>query len=299
MVPVRAGTDRKTILAIDLPTYAKTANMAPTMISGSGLSALSRDPHGVLVAPEIATDFAVGPGDNLPLTLFPDDRDKSRNMTLHVAGVYRSFPPSNPPTEMVISTASLPSYLLAPPDFYLARDAAGYSPAEAAASLRGRPTVRKTYGVGTLAGQLNASPRSLATLNLGGLQQIEVVGAALIAAVGVAVLGAFLTFERRREFAVMDAVGADDSQIVTGPALEGTIAVLGSLLVGLPLGLILAMLAVRVLGLFFTLPPPLLIVPTLPLLAVAAASITASAIAIGVALRTVIRIPSPASLREP
>jgi putative ABC transport system permease protein len=299
MVPVRAGTDRKTILAIDLATYARTANMAPTMISGSGLSTLARDPRAVLVASEIATDFAVGPGDNLPLTLFPDDRDKSRNMTLHVAGVYRSFPPSSPPTEMVMSTAGLPSYLLAPPDFYLARDAAGYSPARAAANLLALPAFKKTFGVGTLAGQVNASPRSLATLNLGGLQQIEVIGAALTAAVGVAVLGAFLTFERRREFAIMDAVGADNSQIVTGPALEGTIAVLGSLIVGLPLGLILAVLAVRVLGLFFTLPPPLLVVPTLPLLAFAAASIVASSIAIGTALRTVIRIPSTASLREP
>src|SRR5256884_10019996 len=60
------------------------------------------------------------------------------------------------------------------------------------------------------AGQPLATPRSLASLNLDGLKRIEAIGAGLIAAIGVAVLGAFLVLERRREFAVLEAVGAED-----------------------------------------------------------------------------------------
>ena len=113
-------------MAIDVGTYGRTVTVAPSMTSGEGVQALRRDPKSVLVAQEIATDFAVGPGDNLPLTVFPDDQDKSRNITFRVAGVFRSFPPSNPYAEMVMSTAGMPSYLLPPPDFYMARAQPGH-----------------------------------------------------------------------------------------------------------------------------------------------------------------------------
>ena len=64
----------------------------------------------------------------------------------------------------------------------------------------------------------NPFQRGLTALNLAGLGRIEALGAALIAAVGVAVLGAFLVLERRREFAILRAVGADTSQVIAGPA---------------------------------------------------------------------------------
>jgi putative ABC transport system permease protein len=153
--------------------------------------------------------------------------------------------------------------------------------------------------VTTLAQQTSIGPRSLTALNLNGLKRIEAVGAALIAAIGVAVLGAFLIFERRREFAVLEAVGADRSQVVTGPAQEGIVAVLGSLLIGLPLGLLLSVLAVRVLGLFFTLPPPVASVPGLSLLGLVALMVIASIVALSASLFAVTRLGAQTALREP
>src|SRR5205807_2652316 len=47
-VPVRLGSDRKTVLAIDLSTYSKTATVGPSMISGDGVAALTRDRSAVL-----------------------------------------------------------------------------------------------------------------------------------------------------------------------------------------------------------------------------------------------------------
>ncbi len=297
-VPVRVGSDRKNVLAIDLATYSKTTTASPSITAGEGMAALQRDRSAVLVAQEIATDLAVHPGDNLPTTVFPDDQDLSRNINLHVAGVFRSFPPSTPFAELVTSTAALPAYLLPPPDFYLARDAAK-SPASVAAELRGRPGIYKKFAVTTPAQQAQLQPRSLTALNLSGLKRIEAIGAALIAAIGVAVLGAFLVFERRREFAVLDAIGAEKSQVVTGPALEGLVAALGSIVVGLPLGLLLGMLVVRVLGLFFSLSPPLLSVPIGSLTAFVLLIAATSAVALAAALRGVTRIGTPSALREP
>ena len=104
----RAGSDRKTVLGIDLHTYSKTATSQPQILSGSGIQGLAKDPRGVLVSEEIAKDFQVKVGDPLPLTVLPDDPDKSRNLNLNVVGVYRSFPPTNPITELVMADSALP-----------------------------------------------------------------------------------------------------------------------------------------------------------------------------------------------
>lgn len=296
LVPARAGSDRKTILAIDLATYRQAATVGSRMLSGQGLEALATDPSGILVASEIANDFSVAPGDTMPVTIFPDDFENSQSLDLHVLGVFRSFPPTAPTTEMVMSTAGLPPRdLLAPADFYLARVDQGRSPTLVADELR-RGALADTFTVGTVA---NPDQRSLAALNLGGLSRIESFGAGLVAAVGVAVLGVFLVLERRREFAILSAIGATNAHVLTGPAQEGIIAVIASVIIGVPVGLGLASLTVRVLGLFFTLPPPLLTIPTGTLIGLAVFVAVTSAIALAAALTAVTRVSAASVLRDP
>jgi putative ABC transport system permease protein len=87
--------------------------------------------------------------------------------------------------------------------------------------------------------------------------------------------------------------------VLDGPAQEGLIAVLGSLAVGLPVGIGFGMLAVRVLGLFFTLPPPLLVVPLWPMVAFVALILLTSTLALASALRGVNRVAAATVLREP
>jgi putative ABC transport system permease protein len=294
LVPARAGGDRKTILGIDPASYAATATMAPRLLAGQGVAVMAKDPAGVLISSEIATDFAVGPGDTLPITIFPDDFENRRTVPLHVVGVYRSFPPSSPIAEMVASAASLPRALISPPDFYLARVAPGRSATEVAARLHAGILADK-FGVSTVT---DPSSRGLTALNLTGLGRIESLGGGLVAAVGVAVLGAFLVLERRREFAILRAVGADTPQVLTGPAHEGFIAVLGSLVIGIPIGLGLSILAVRVLGLFFALPPPLLTMPSATLALLCLFMVAVSAIALGATLLAVNRVRAASVLRE-
>jgi putative ABC transport system permease protein len=112
------------------------------------------------------------------------------------------------------------------------------------------------------------------------------------------VLGAFLILERRREFAILHTVGADTGQILTGPALEGMVAVFGSLAIGLPVGLALAAIDVRVLGLFFKLSPPLLTVPVPELTALVVFMVVASTLALGGALVAVNRVRVASVLRD-
>jgi putative ABC transport system permease protein len=157
----------------------------------------------------------------------------------------------------------------------------------------------RSVAVTTLGDRAAITPRSLTALNLAGLSRIEAIGAALIAAVGIAVLGAFLVIERRREFATLEAVGAEWSQIRTGPAIEVLAAGVGGIAIGVPVGLLLAVVDVRVLGLFFTLPPPLITVPVWQLVALVALVAVMSMLALAGVLDRIRRIEAPALLREP
>ncbi|MCW2568360.1 MAG: hypothetical protein JWN54_2457 [Mycobacterium sp.] len=297
-VPARAGSDRKTILALDLPSYEQASTVRPRLLSGRGVEALAEDPLGIVVAPEIATGFVVGPGDTLPVTVFPDDAEKSRNVNFHVVGVFRSFPPTEPVSELVISTAALPTYLLPAPDSFLARVYPDRAPADVATAVREGPAGRD-FQVGVLRDAERGQQRSLTALRLGPLGRIEAVAAALVAGVGIAVLGAFLVLERRREFAVLRTLGADTARVLAGPGLEGAIAVGGSIALGVPIGLGLTVLAVRVLGLFFVLPPPLLAVPGWPLVAFVLLVAGMGAVALAAALVSAARAAPAVVLREP
>lgn len=294
LVPARVETDRKTILALDLESYPTAASIAPRLIEGAGIDGLATTPNGVLIDSEIAQSFEVKPGDMLPLTAFPDDFENSSDIELKVVGVFSSFPPTSAAAELVTSVSALPRADTVPVDFYLARVAPTRTPAEVATSLRNGPLADK-FGAES---ELRATERGLTALNLLGLGGIESIGASLAAAVGVAILGAFVILERRREFAILQAIGADTRQILTGPALEGAVTVVGSVAIGLPIGLGLGILAVRVLGLFFTLAPPLLTVPLVELAALALFMVTTSAVALGVALVAVNRVRAAAVLRE-
>jgi putative ABC transport system permease protein len=77
------------------------------------------------------------------------------------------------------------------------------------------------------------------------------------------------------------------------------LVVTASVGIGVPIGLLLGLLSVRVLGLFFTLPPPLLDVPIGKPLAFVAVLAGASAVALGFALGRGRRANAAALLREP
>jgi putative ABC transport system permease protein len=295
LLPARVGTDRKSILAIDPATFQRASRMDPELLDGEGVEALRRDAQATLVHAEIADGFALGVGDTLTLTLFPDAEGNARNLKLRIAGVYRSFAPNEPFSELVMNAAAIAQPAPAP-DFFMASVAAGYSPRQVAADLRAADPglTAQTVDQGRLSEQ-----RSLTALNLRALGRLESVAAGLVAAVGVAVLGAFVVLERRRETAILRACGATTRQILTPPATEGVIAALGSLLIGIPVGIGVSIVAVRVLGLFFTLRPPLLVLPAGSLALLAGSLVVTSLVALGVTLYRVTRATPATVLREP
>ncbi|HEY7046668.1 MAG TPA: ABC transporter permease [Jatrophihabitantaceae bacterium] len=295
-IPGRAGPDRKNVLAIDPRSYVATA-IPPRIVRGGGVAALAAQRNGVLIADEVARGFRIGPGDTLPVTVFPDEPGASRQLDLRVVGVYRAFAPTDPLAEMVVTTTTVPGALPAP-DFYLARVAKDRTPDDVAAGLR-ESAAAGSVSVTTISDNIRQEQRGLTSVDLDGLSRIEAVGAGLVAAIGVGVLGAFLVIERRRELAVLRVIGADSRHVLAGPVLEGTVASIGSIVIGVPVGIGLSIIAIRVLDLFFALPPPLVVVPWANVVVLAACVVAASAVALGIALLGIRRRSVAAILREP
>lgn len=295
LVPARAGSDRKTVAAIDPATYPGTVTRQPVLLRGRGVDGLAADRAGVVVSEEIERDFDLKVGDTLPVTVFPDDLDLSTKIDLHVVGVFRSFPPDDPFSEMVISTRAIPAPV-PPPDTYLARTRSAPDPVAGALRASG---VEQTFTVLTSQDYARQRQRSLTALSLGGLSRLETASGALIAALGVGVLGAFTILERRRESAVLQMIGATTRQRLWPAAVEGIVAATGSVVTGVPVGIALATVSVRVLGLFFTLPPPLVVVPVAQLALLTALVLAASALATALVLARLSRVDPAPLLREP
>ena len=139
LVPARIDTDRKTIMAIDPQSFAATTTSAPRMVDGTGLAALLAQPGGVLINKEIASDFELAIGDDLEVTIFPDDFESAKDMKLKVLGIYNAFPPTFPETEAITTVGALPRAELAAPDYYMARAQPGLDAVTVAAHLTEGP----------------------------------------------------------------------------------------------------------------------------------------------------------------
>ncbi|MEO8697876.1 MAG: ABC transporter permease, partial [Acidimicrobiales bacterium] len=290
------GTDRRNVYAIDTATYSSTVTATPIMQDGQGVASLATNPNGVLVGWEFARDFSIHTGDTVKLT-YKDAAGKPRVVTYTATGIFRAFAPASPSSELVVNVTSLPS-ALPHPDFYLARVAPGHTVAEVTSRINVAAGASASWRVATLADAFQREQTTLASLDLRGLARIETGGTALITTIGIALLGAFVVLERRREFAVLRAVGATTGQLLTGPGIEGALTVLASIALGVPIGLATASVSTRVLTLLFSLPAPAISIPVGQLAVLLGVTVVGSAAALTGALAALARQRPSTVLRE-
>lgn len=332
VITLTAGTDKRPAYAVEAKTFASVIGRSASKADGgaSGLAALAGDPSAVLISTGFAKDFNVAVGDPVNVSL-PDATGASRSVTLHAVGTYASVVPAVPGADLIVNVGAyaLPrAFPVAPanplptipapttsipatptpspaarstppnPDFYLANVASGRSVAAVAQALRDASGTKATWTVSTLGDAVIKEQSTLATLNLSGLSRIETTGTVLIAALGVAVLGAFLVLERRREYAVMRSLGATTRQVLVPPALEVGSTILVGIALGVPIGLGMTTITTRVLTPLFTISPPLATIPGGRLALLAALVAAVGALSLGGALGVVAKLRTVAVLRE-
>ncbi|TFV91085.1 FtsX-like permease family protein [Blastococcus sp. CT_GayMR16] len=287
------GADLQDLYGVRPDTVAAATSLQDSWFTGGTadqmMAALAATPDGILVSAETVTDYQLSLGDAVQLRVQTAAGGAPVTAPFHYVGVANEFP-----------TAPKDSFLVANAD-YLTKVTADDTVGAFLVDTGGQDTpavtaaLRQAAGPAATVTPLSAAVAtigsSLASIDLHGLTLLELGFAFAFGAAAGGLVLALGMAERRRNFAVLRALGARPRQaaaFVVGEA--ATVVVLG-LVLGAALGAALARVLVAVLSGVFDPPPSSLAVPWTYLAVLAAAVVASIAVACGVALWWARRAP--------
>jgi putative ABC transport system permease protein len=250
------GTEIQDIFAIDVASLRRATSFSDSFFqtgtADQTLSRLAATPDGILVSDETANNYSMAVGDRINLRLFNVHSKRYVLAPFHMAGVATEFPTAPKDAFLVANRAYVARITGNPnPSFYLVR--ADGDPGALAARLRAElPLGSAVQHTGEVSGLLATS---LTAINLNGLATIEGAFALGVLCLGLATFLVSAVGERRREFAVLAALGAAPRQAAAFLLAEVGLVVAVGLLVGLVVGRLLAGMLVIILAGVFD-PPP-------------------------------------------
>lgn len=293
------GNDLQDIYGIDASRITNATNISDAYFdSGDAkatLSALSKQSDGILVSDETVKDFQLQPGDQLNLRM-QNAKDRQYHIVpFHFIGVVREFP-----------TAPTDSFLVANKD-YISKMTGGNvseivlmrasgSPDELAGQVRNAlgSFDSKVTDISEVQKTINSS---LTSVDLKGLTKIELGFAILLVAGSVGLVLALGLAERKRNFAVLLALGARESQLGGFIWSEALLMLAGGGLMGVLLGVGVAQMLVKVLTGVFDPPPQFLAIPWLYLAVLMITATISTIIAVSV-IKKISRRPAVEELRK-
>jgi putative ABC transport system permease protein len=220
---------------------------------------LAANPDGILVSAETAVDFQLHPGDLVTLRL-PDTRTgRMVTVPFHYAGVVSEFPTAPKDSFLVANRSYVAERTGTEPAETFLVDTGGQDTTAVAGRIRDRFGPSAT--VNDIATARTKVGSSLTAVDLAGLTTVELAFALLIAAAAGGLVLALGLNERRRQFAIVKALGGARRHIRALIAGETVPIVVGGVLAGVALGWLLAEVLVAVLTGVFDPPPAALTVP--------------------------------------
>lgn len=292
------GTDLQDLYGVDPTTIGGVTALEDNYFQGgtaAGLMhTLARQPDSLLVSAETVKDFQLMPGDNVNLRIQDARTHQLISVPFRYVGIVTEFP-----------TAPKDSFFVANAGYIAERtgsDAVGAflldtgGPASTAVANRIRTALGTSATVTDIATTRGTVGSSLTAVSLAGLTRIELgFGLLLAAASGALVLGLGLA-ERRRSFAIANALGANRRQLRSFVVAEAAILITCGLAGGAALGWLLSRMLVSVLTGVFDPPPTALSVPWVYLGAAGAMAVLAisavSAATVGLARRSPLTVLS-------
>jgi putative ABC transport system permease protein len=294
------GKDLQDIYGIDPKHIREATNMSNAYFASGNaqatLSMLAKQPDGVLVSEETRRDFQLRRGDPLNLRLQFAADHQYHIVPFRFIGVVREFP-----------TAPKDSFLIANSG-YMAKQTG--SDAKEIVLIRtqgnaGKLVKRVQKVVASLPGakvtDIGSAQRiissNLTAVNLHGLTRLELVFAVLLVMGATGLILALGLTERRRNFAILDALGAKSSQLGAFIWSEGLLMLVGGGTIGTVLGFGVAQILVKVLTGVFDPPPEYLYIPWGYMGLLAAAAIV-SAVIVVFGMKIISRRPVVEELRN-
>ena len=277
------GADLQDLYGIDASHIAEATDLSDAYFQGvtakAALLALQATSDGVFVSDETVKDFQLKPGDEITLRLQSASDHQYHPIVFHLLGVAREFP-SAPHDSFLIANAA---YIAATTGTNAAeivlmrtqgsRQAVAVGAQAAVAGLPGA-TVTELGSVQRLIGS------SLTAVDLGGLSRLETLLAVVMLAAATGLVFALGLVERRRSFAILSALGASTGHIGGFLWSEGLIVFGLAAVTGVPAGLAIAYVLVKLLTGVFDPAPEALSVPWNYVAFVIAAGLAATALAV-------------------
>ena len=245
---------------------------------------LAAQPDGVLLSQETVNDFQLKLGDLVNLRLQNAKDHQYHPVPFHFIGVVREF-----------STAPKDSFILANEGYVASQTGeparevvlikGNVPPAQLAKSIEPIAATLPGARVTDLGSVLKSISSSLTAVDLHGLTWIELSFAILlIAGASGLVLGLGL-IERRRDFALLAAMGAKGRQLGAFLWTEGLIILVAGMVLGFATGLGIAKMLVKVLTGVFDPAPQSLAMPWLYLVVLVVAGCASTVLAVVIAQR--------------
>jgi putative ABC transport system permease protein len=294
------GKDLQDIYGIDPQHIGEATRMSNAYFAGGNaqatISTLANQPDGVLVSEETRSDFQLRQGDQLNLRLQLARDHQYHVVPFRFVGVVREFPTA-PNDSFLVANASYLAQKTGTDAREIVLLRADGNAAEL--SAKARKVVSSLAGVevtdiGSVQRMISSG---LTSVNLHGLTRLELVFAVLLVMGSTGLILALGLTERRRNFAILDALGAKSSQLGAFIWSEGLLILVGGGVVGTLLGFAIAHVLVNVLTGVFDPPPEHLYIPWGYMAALSAAAIVSTVIAI-LGMKIISRRPVVEELRN-
>lgn len=293
------GSDLQDMYGID-PAHITEATNISNAFFGNGdatatLNALKNQEDAVLVSEETVQDFQLQPGDQLNLRLQDAADNQYHVVTFHFAGVVREFPTA-PTDSFLVANAGYIAKMTHNDSYEVALlKAAGSAQqlAKDAEAAIGTQYARIT-DIGTAQRVINSS---LTSVDMRGLTGLELVFAVILIGGAMGLVLAMGLGERKRNFAILEAVGAKSKQRNAFIWGETLMMLSCGTAVGIALGFGVAAMLVKVLTGVFDPPPEVLSVPW-GYLAIMLGSAAASAVIAVQAIKKACKRPLAEMLKD-
>jgi len=282
------GTDLQDLYGIDPATIGKATAMSDAYFAGGNaratLARLKATPDGILVSDETVTDFQLKPGDGINLRLQSGKDHAFHTVPFTFIGVVREFPTA-PTDSFLVANASYVAEAtgIASAETVLVKTTG--DPAAVAGTMRtalDNEGALKVTDIGETARRIGSS---LVAVDLHGLTALELAFALPIIAGAVGLVFALGLEERRRNFAILLALGAKARHLGAFLWSEALVVYVTGLVSGLAIGIILAWVLVKMMTDVFDPPPETLAIPWLYLALLALVGLAAVGASVMVQLR--------------
>ncbi|MES0157859.1 ABC transporter permease [Mesorhizobium sp. M0018] len=258
------GADLQDLYGIDPMRIERATSLSDAYFSGASaasmLDQLTLTPNGVLVSEENVQDFQLQQGDTINLRLM-DAKDRQYHpIAFRFIGVVREFPTA-PKDSFLVANAAYVGRMTGSDasEYVLMRAKADPSALarQAVSVLSFDPSLK----VADIAQAAHLIGSSLTAVDLGGLTTIELGFSVVMAAAAAGLMLALGFIERRRNLAILSAIGAKPRQLAAFLWGEGLLILVGGFAFGLLSGFLTAWMLVKLLTGVFDPPPEALSIP--------------------------------------